>query len=298
MLLKHGDIEINPGPEENRSKSFSCSHWNVNSILGHNKLSLLTAYNSALIYDLICLTETYLDSTVHPNNLLINGYKLVRSDHPDNVKRGGVCLYFRENWTLQLVDTPYIEQCILCEINIQNITGYVTVTYRSPSQFSNESEEFLVNFDKLLNQVNMHKSSFAAILGDFNTRSWSYEGSHIDSLTATYGFHQLISDPTHVLPNSSSCIDLIFTDSGVHPTLHGNCHHQIIFSKFYLIIEYPPPYQRLVWDYKKANIDSIQKALKQINWRFLFSNKSVHQQVKILNNTLMNVFFNFISNKW
>ena len=102
----------------------------------------------------------------------------------------------------------------------------------------------------------------------------------IDSLTATYGFHQLISDPTHLLSNSSSCIDLIFTDqpnlavdNGVHPTLHGNCHHQIIFSKFNLMIEYPPPYEWLVWHYKKANIDSIQKALKQINWKFLFSNK-------------------------
>ena len=124
------------------------------------------------------------------------------------------------------------------------------------------------------------------------------------TLTTTYGFHQLISDPTHLVPNSSSCIDLIFTDqpnlavdSGVHPTLHGNCHHQITFSKFTLMIEYPPPYEQLVWDYKKANIDSIQKALKQINCRILFSNKSVHQQVEILNNTLMNVFSNFIPNK-
>ena len=63
------------------------------------------------------------------------------------------------------------------------------------------------------------------------------------------------------------------------------------------MIEYPPPYEQLVWDYKKANIDSIQKALKQINWRFLFSNKLVHQQAEILNNTLMNVFSNFIPNK-
>ena len=60
------------------------------------------------------------------------------------------------------------------------------------------------------------------------------------------GFHQLISDPTHLLPNSSSCIDLqtdqpnLAVDSGVHPTLHGNRHHQIIFSKFNLMIEYPP----------------------------------------------------------
>ena len=141
--------------------------------MAHNKLSLLTAYNSALNYDLICLTETYLNSTVDPNNLLINGYKLVRADHPDDVKRGGVCLYYRENLTLQLVDTPYIEQCILCEINIQNTTGYVALIFRSPSQSSNEFEEFLVNFDKLLNQFNMLKSSFTVILGDFNPRSQS-----------------------------------------------------------------------------------------------------------------------------
>ena len=176
---------------------------------------------------------------------------LENADHPENIKRGSVCLYYRENLILQLVDTPYNEQCILCEINIQNTTGYVAIIYRSPSQSSTEFEEFLVNFDKLLNQVNMLKSSFTVILGDFNARSqswWSdditsFEGSHIDSLTTTHGFHQLISDPTHLLPNSSSCIDLIFTDqsnlavdSGVHPILHGNCHHQIIFSKFSLTI--------------------------------------------------------------
>ena len=81
---------------------------------------------------MICLTETYLDWTVDPNN----GYKLLGADHPDNVKRGGVCLYYRENLTIQLVDTPYIEQCILYEINIQNKTGCVAVIYRSPGQSS------------------------------------------------------------------------------------------------------------------------------------------------------------------
>ena len=106
-----------------------------------------------------------------------------------------MCLYYRENLTLLLVNTPYIEQCILREINIQNTTGYAAVLDRSPSQSSNEFEEFLVNFDKLWNQVNI--SSFTVILRDFNARSqswWSddirsYEGSHIDFLINTYGFH-------------------------------------------------------------------------------------------------------------
>ena len=51
----------------------------------------------------------------------------------------------------------------------------------------------------------------------------------------------------NVLQNSSSCIGLIFTSnivvkSGVHPSLHPNRHHQIIFAKFNFKIFYPPPY--------------------------------------------------------
>ena len=113
--------------------------------------SLLTVYNPALNYDLICLTETYLDLTVDPNYPLSNGFNLLRDDLPDNVKRGGVGLYCCKYFNLRLVDTPYIDQRILCEINIQNTTGYIAVIYRSPSQSNNKFEEFLVNFDKLLN---------------------------------------------------------------------------------------------------------------------------------------------------
>ena len=43
-------------------------------------------------YDFICLSEAYLDSPI-PNNLIdIEGYKLIRADPPDNIKRGGVFL--------------------------------------------------------------------------------------------------------------------------------------------------------------------------------------------------------------
>ena len=57
---------------------------------------------------------------------------------------------------------------------------------------------------------------------------------------------QVTTEPTHILENSSSSIDLFFSnqpnlimDSGVQdPTLHSKCHHQIIYSKVNLKIEY------------------------------------------------------------
>ena len=62
-------------------------------LLAHNKLSMLEAYNIGHKY-VICTSESYLYSTVplDDNSLSLNGYNLTRADHPDNVKKGGVCM--------------------------------------------------------------------------------------------------------------------------------------------------------------------------------------------------------------
>ena len=89
------------------------------------------------------------------------------------------------------------------------------------------------------------------VLGDFNAKSkhWcnqdstNFEGISIKNVTSQFGLSQIITEATHILGSSSSCIDLIFTtqpnlvvESGVHPSLHPNCHHQIVFAKFNLQI--------------------------------------------------------------
>ena len=73
-------------------------------------------------------------------------------------------------------------------------------------------------------------------------------GMKLFSLTFSNGFSQLINEPTHMQTNSTSCIDLIFTDqesltvnSGVHSSLHPNRHHQIVHSSFNPNIYSPPP---------------------------------------------------------
>ena len=123
------------------------------------------------------------------------------------------------------------------------------------------------------------------------------DGAHLEHLTSVHGFHQLISEPTHHLPTSSSCIDLIFTDqsnlvvdSGTHSSLNPKCHHQITYCKLNLNIKYPPPYQRLVRDYKRADAESIKRSIKVVNWETLFHDKTIHKQVSTFNETIMNNF--------
>ena len=99
--------------------------------------------------------------------------------------------------------------------------------------------------------------------------------------------------------NSLSSIDLIFTDqpgivadSGVHPTLH-----EITNCKLNLKVEYPPPYESLIWDFKRADVNTVTTAINQVDWQLVFSNKNVQRQVNIFNKSIINIFSNFIPNK-
>ena len=99
LILLSGDVETNPGPRRNTGETFSICYWNLNRLLAYNynKLLLLRACIAVHKFGVICLSETYLDSTVasYDENLEITGYNLVRSGHPDKTKRGEVCLYYK-----------------------------------------------------------------------------------------------------------------------------------------------------------------------------------------------------------
>ena len=109
ILLMDGDIESNPGlkTKTKNQNVFSCCHWNVNSLLAHNKLSVQETYNIAHKYDVLCMSQLYLDSTVplDDNSVSLNGHNLTCADHPANVKRGGVCTT-RKTYPLGLSALP------------------------------------------------------------------------------------------------------------------------------------------------------------------------------------------------
>ena len=128
-----------------------------------------------------------------------------------------ICLS-KNNFPLKLFNMSYLQECITSELSIKNKI-YI---------FHNEFTNF-INFSSL-------------VLVDFNAKKvWfdqdntTTEGTVINDIMAEHGLTQIIQESTHLLDCSSSCIDLIFTsqnnlitNSGVHSSLHSNCHHQII----------------------------------------------------------------------
>ena len=86
-------------------------------------------------------------------------------------------------------------------------------------------------------------------------------------------------------------------DSGVHASLHSNCHHQMIYAKFYLKIFYPPPYEKTVWHFKHADSDHIKRVIDIFDWRSVLNYIDANDQVSVFNSTIMNIVTNFIPNE-
>ena len=73
---------------------------------------LLKVYIAIHKIDIICISETYLDSSTpsDDSNLGISGYTLVRSDHPSNSKRGGVCIYYKSFLPLRILNVQHLQE--------------------------------------------------------------------------------------------------------------------------------------------------------------------------------------------
>ena len=170
-------------------------------------MSLLRAYISINKIDIICLSETYLDSSIpsDDDNLELPGYNLVRADNPTNTKRGGVCIYYHNSLPLKVIDIQFLNECINFEIRIgRNLCSFLCL-YRSPSQTRDIFETFADNFELTLDTI-VNKNPFLIVaLGDFNakTTNWYkndlnfYEGLKINTVTSQFGLQQLINEPTH-----------------------------------------------------------------------------------------------------
>ena len=125
LLIRSGDVELNPGLKKSSLLTFF--HWLLNGIAAHDfaKISLIQSHALSYNIDIIFLSETFLDSSIETNNpkLNISGYNLLRSDHPSDIKRGGVCMFYKDYLpVIRRDDLCALTECIVVEsIRGQNL---------------------------------------------------------------------------------------------------------------------------------------------------------------------------------
>ena len=80
----------------------------------------------------------------------------------------------------------------------------------------------------------------------------------------------------------------------MYPSLHPNCHHQVICAKSNLKVHYPSPYEREVWHYKETDTDLIRRSVEMSDWDRAFTNSNRNDMVNIWTKTIQNILTNFI----
>ena len=300
-MIQSGDVELNPDPKKSSSLSFF--HWNLNRIAAHDfaKISLIQSH--ALFYktDIIFLSETFLDSSNDTNNPKLNipGYTLLRSDYPSNIKRAGVCMFYKDYLpVIRRDDLCALTECIVVEVNFYKKKSlFFTYNYRSLSQTVDEFESYCQSLHLTLKNKDDTSPFSSVLIADVNARctNWwaadidSKAGKELDILTSTAGYTQLIDKPTHFFSDGCSCNDLIFcnkveliSEYGIDHSLFQTCHHNLISGKFNPKIPVPLAYSREVWDYKNANAEGIQQSISRFNWKKAFENLLIDEKVHLL----------------
>ena len=165
LLILCGDIELNPGPGHWTSFSFCQNSLNSFSAPNFVKISLLEAYNAIHKFDIICLSETFLNSSLQNDDDSLVGYKLIRAGNPRDLKRGGVCIYFKKSVSIKVLSITNLHECLVCELFLNSRRSHIVSLYRSPIQSSDEYDHFIKHFEQLIVHVNSFKPHLLIITG-------------------------------------------------------------------------------------------------------------------------------------
>ena len=100
-------------------------------------------------------SETWLDFTtsIDSNDSSLKSYDLHRVDNPENVKEGGVCVYYTEKLTIHVLQTKR-DQCFITKITLINFKKYCVISlYRLPSQIPEQFNNFFQSFEKVWKDI-------------------------------------------------------------------------------------------------------------------------------------------------
>ena len=98
LLLLSGDICPNPGWASSvlNSCGLKIAHLNIRSLPKH--LDEFKIFMTVNPLNVICLSETWLNSTWSDNALHIDGYNIIRRDRDDSQRGGGTAIYYSMNF--------------------------------------------------------------------------------------------------------------------------------------------------------------------------------------------------------
>ncbi len=315
-LICCGDIETNPGPDAKTNVKILFSNINSISADETQRFECLKLRVHSEDCNVILLNETGILS----KEVLKNSFSIPGFHEPYILPRGrGIIVYVSETFPLNIRHDLMNDNldCIWIEISglKDNNTTLIGVTYRSPNQKAEDRKIYFKNLEQNLRLVrNFHnnKNHSIILLGDLNSKNkmfWRDDitdtaGRELYKLISNVAFQNLIHEPTRIKDGSSSCIDLVLTDSpgkfqnvSVSPPI-GRTDHSTIIASLDTSFTCEKVTEKIIWQYNKCNLDLLNNEILNFNWnRILESGHNIDTIVDNFTEKLFNIYKKLVPSK-
>ncbi len=172
-------------------------------------------------FDIMAITETWLNNNISNNMVKIPGYKMYRRDRTLKTG-GGICIYVKEYLSSKLINVVYdnnLIELMFVEVILKHCKIAVGVLYRPPNVS-------YTMYSKLLPLINgiMHNFANIILTGDFNV-NMLVDGCDNKYLTENLlnpcSLYQVINQPTRITQTSTALLDLILVNNERNVKLSG-----------------------------------------------------------------------------
>ena len=313
LLLLSGDVHQNPGPNTDK-KCIEICHVNMRSLKPQTSTKLDELHSTVCIdktFDIICISETWLDNTIMDSDIDLPDYKIFRKDR--NRHGGGVAIYVHDSLPVRKLNEFDINglELVCVELIHNNKKFIIACCYRPPGANLEESTEFLENFQTVYNLMLTFSPESVFILGDFNDRCLQWEDPHKNSELGLTFFEclqnnllfQIIKEPTYICDKYNSILDLIITDSpgyildsGVGNPI-GDPSHCLIFCKVQIQYIKDAKYEREIWKYDDGDFDTLNNMLSTSPWQVMYIYDDFNDMAEYFTSLYLNACKQYVPNK-
>ncbi|KAI5731016.1 hypothetical protein M8J77_003291 [Diaphorina citri] len=278
-------------------KKLSIFHLNAHSIRPPVKYIEIKEIFSDTSADIICITESWLDSSISNSEVSLQGYNLIRNDRLGK-RGGGVAIYLNNAFSYKILSSSPSNysaspEYLIIEATISSSKIMLAVVYHPPK--TGPLDDF---FDAI--ESHLPNYNHRVVCGDFNcdlsiTNSRS---AQLRSLFSDLNLHILPLLPTHHTATSHTLLDLLVVGDEASVITHGqlpvgSSHHELI----YLILNiFPPKHQPkfiTARDFRRFDSEKFSSAALAADWNSVYSSSDVDSKLSRFNEIVLSLFDEF-----
>ena len=72
---------------------------------------------------------------------------------------------------MKIINTSFSQECLLCEVILDDIKGYIALFCTSPNHNSADFQHFMYSFEQLIISIEVFKPNFIVLLDDCSAQS-------------------------------------------------------------------------------------------------------------------------------